>query len=66
MREVRELMAAAAEWLRTQSAAKREELRFAELGTYARGLEEGRADAMEQFGIDVQFIEVGDDGDEEE
>lgn len=63
---MRELMAAAAEWLRAQAEVKREELRFAELGTYARGLEEGRADVMQQFGIEATFIEVGDDGDEEE
>lgn len=61
---MRELMAAAAERLRAQAEVKREELRFAELGTYARGLEEGRADVMQQFGLET-FIEVGDDGDDD-
>ena len=36
-----------------------------ELGTYARGLEDGRNAAMEQFGIGVEYEPVGDDEDED-
>lgn len=59
-------MAAAAGWLHADTALKREELRLLELGTYARGYEDGSGDVKEQFGIEGTFIEVGDDGDEED
>ncbi|MHA7210805.1 hypothetical protein [Arthrobacter sp. MDT1-65] len=42
-----------------------EEANTVELGTYARGLEDGRNTALEQFGIDVEYEPVGDDEDED-
>lgn len=61
---MRDLMKAAAEWLRADAAIKHEELRLLEFGTYARGLEDGRADTMAEYGIDAPFEPADSEDDE--
>jgi hypothetical protein len=57
IRAITELLEAKAELLREEAATM-------QLGVYARGLQDGRADVMETYGFEVAFIgEESDDDD---
>lgn len=56
---MRRLIQSITEYFEAKAESIREETSTMQLGVYARGLQDGRADAMETYGFEVAFI--GDD-----
>lgn len=60
------LYAAACAVLEAGARLLNEKANTLEFGVYARGLKDGRQDAMNEFGIEVEYMPVGDDEDDED
>jgi len=61
---MKRLIQAIAELLEAKAEQLREETSTLNLGTFARGYQEGREDIMETYGFEVAFI--GEDGSPED
>lgn len=57
------LIQAITEFIEARSEQLREETATLQLGTYARGLADGRQDAIEAMGLEVVYL--GEDDDED-
>ena len=61
---MKRLIQAISEFFEARAELIREETAVLQLGTFARGYQEGREDTMETYGFEVAFIGADEDEDE--
>ena len=63
---MKRLIQAITELLEARAELVREEAAVLQLGTFARGYQEGREDIMETYGFEVAFIGTSDEDEDDD